>query len=70
MSKSRGNLCGFGRYGHPAPRGAEYFGAIKIGVSNSGSRRHFQPRLPGSVVGDASMDREARGNKITEDNDL
>jgi hypothetical protein len=42
----------------------------KIGVSNSGSRRHFQPRLPGSVVGDASMDLEVRGNKITEDNDL
>ncbi len=42
----------------------------KIGVSNSDSRRHFQPRLPGSVVGDASMDLRGRGNKITEDNDL
>ena len=45
-------------------------GAKKFGVSNSGSRRHFQPRLPGSVVGDASMDRAGWGNKITEDNDL
>ena len=55
--------------GRPGARQGR-FGTIKIGVSNSGSRRHFQPRLPGSVVGDASMDREARGNKITEDNDL
>jgi len=44
--------------------------AKKIGVSNSDSRRHFQPRLPGSVVGEASMDPRGRGNKITEDNDL
>ena len=44
--------------------------AKKFGVSNSGSHRHFQPRLPGSVVGDASMAREAQGGKITEDNDL
>ena len=42
----------------------------KIGVSNSDSRRHSQPRLPGSVVGEASMDPGGRGNKITEDNDL
>ena len=33
----------------------------KIGVSNSDSRRHFQPRLPGSVVGEASMDPRGAG---------
>jgi len=32
--------------------------------------RHFQPRLPGSVVGEASMDWITEGNKITKDNDL
>jgi len=32
--------------------------------------RHFQPRLPGSVVGEASMGLGGRIAKITKDNDL
>jgi len=31
---------------------------------------HSQPRLPGSVVGEASMDWPHGADKITEDNDL
>jgi hypothetical protein len=32
--------------------------------------RPFQPRLPGSVVGEASMDRGCRADKITKAIDL
>jgi hypothetical protein len=41
-------------------------GSKKIGAESGDPNRHSQPRLPGSVVGEASM-RRARGPyKITE----
>ena len=38
----------------------------KIGAGSSDPNRHSQPRLPGSVVGEASMRRIRRIDKITE----
>jgi hypothetical protein len=38
----------------------------KIGAESSDPNRHSQPRLPGSVVGDASMRRAGFADKITE----
>jgi hypothetical protein len=38
----------------------------KIGAESSDPNRHFQPRLPGSVVGNASMPRTRPPGKITE----
>jgi hypothetical protein len=40
----------------------------KIGAESSDPNRHSQPRLPGSVVGSASMPRTRFPNKITEVN--
>ena len=37
----------------------------KIGAESSDPNRHSQPRLPGSVVGEASMPRECFHCKIT-----
>ena len=37
----------------------------KIGAESSDPNRHSQPRLPGSVVGEASMRQVAKGGKIT-----
>ena len=37
----------------------------KIGAESSDPNRHSQPRLPGSVVGEASMRQVAEGGKIT-----
>jgi hypothetical protein len=38
----------------------------KIGAESSDPNRHSQPRLPGSVVGEASMRQSCFLNKITE----
>jgi len=38
----------------------------KIGAESSDPNRRFQPRLPGSVVGDASMRPGCPSDKITE----
>ncbi len=38
----------------------------KIGAESGDPNRHSQPRLPGSVVGDASMRPAGFGYKITE----
>jgi hypothetical protein len=40
----------------------------KIGAESSDPNRHSQPRLPGSVVGSASMPPTLFANKITEVN--
>ena len=37
----------------------------KCGAESSDPNRHSQPRLPGSVVGEASMRQRAAGGKIT-----
>ncbi len=37
----------------------------KIGVKSGDPNRHSQPRLPGSVVGDASMPPSSNPGKIT-----
>ena len=37
----------------------------KCGVDNDDLRLHSQPRLPGSVVGEASMREGGESNKIT-----
>jgi hypothetical protein len=37
----------------------------KIGVKSGDPNRHSQPRLPGSVVGDASMPPSTNPRKIT-----
>jgi hypothetical protein len=42
----------------------------KIGAENGDPNRHSQPRLPGSVVGEASMPRVRLRYKITEVSDL
>ena len=51
-----------------------YWRPDKPGQKNAGlaiaASRHSQPRLPGSVVGEASMDWSRRADKITKDNDL
>jgi hypothetical protein len=44
----------------------ELEGATKIGVKSGDPNRHSQPRLPGSVVGEASMRGEEIPGKITE----
>jgi len=38
----------------------------KIGAGSSDLSRRFQPRLPGSVVGEASIGRSQNSSKITE----
>jgi hypothetical protein len=38
----------------------------KIGAGSSDLSRRFQPRLPGSVVGEASIGRDQNSGKITE----
>jgi hypothetical protein len=43
--------------------------AIKIGVKSGDPNRHSRPRLPGSVVGEASMRLENAYDKITEVSD-
>jgi len=42
----------------------------KCGAESSDPNRHSQPRLPGSVVGEASMRRWQNCNKITKVRDL
>ena len=42
----------------------------KIGAEGGDPNLRFQPRLPGSVVGEASMRLVGRFAKITKDNDL
>jgi len=37
----------------------------KIGAESGDPNLHFQPRLPGSVVGEASMGQEDNSGKIT-----
>jgi len=37
----------------------------KCGAESSDPNRHSQPRLPGSVVGEASMRQVQKGGKIT-----
>ena len=41
-------------------------GDKKIGAESSDPNRHSQPRLPGSVVGEASMPLGCLPHKITE----
>jgi hypothetical protein len=46
--------------------GPEQGGAHKkIGVKSGDPNRHSQPRLPGSVVGEASMGQVQEADKIT-----
>ena len=45
--------------------GARGFGDKKIGAERGDPNLHSQPRLPGSVVGEASMRQGAEANKIT-----
>jgi hypothetical protein len=40
--------------------------AKKCGVGIGDPNLRFQPRLPGSVVGEASMEQVRKGDKITE----
>ena len=40
-------------------------GAKKCGVERGDPNLRFQPRLPGSVVGEASMEQVGKGGKIT-----
>ena len=40
-------------------------GDKKIGAESSDPNRHSQPRLPGSVVGEASMGQAREPHKIT-----
>ena len=40
--------------------------AKKCGAESGDPNLRFQPRLPGSVVGEASMGEERKGDKITE----
>ena len=37
----------------------------KIGAESGDPNLRFQPRLPGSVVGEASMGQDEKGGKIT-----
>jgi hypothetical protein len=46
--------------------GAKELEDKKIGAESSDPNRHSQPRLPGSVVGEASMPRTRSSDKITE----
>ena len=41
------------------------FGDKKIGAENGDPNLRFQPRLPGSVVGEASMLQGRKSDKIT-----
>jgi hypothetical protein len=41
-------------------------GPKKFGVGNGDPSLRSQPRLPGSVVGEASMDEARRSGKITQ----
>jgi len=49
----------------PIKRREENATLKKIGAESSDPNRHSQPRLPGSVVGEASMRQVAAGGKIT-----
>ena len=42
----------------------------KIGAENGDPNLRFQPRLPGSVVGEASMGQGREANKITQEHVL
>ena len=44
--------------------------AKKCGAENGDPNRHSQPRLPGSVVGEASMRQGRKRHKITKVRDL
>jgi hypothetical protein len=46
-------------------QGESVFGAKKCGAESGDPNLRFQPRLPGSVVGEASMRQVAEGDKIT-----
>jgi len=43
----------------------ELFGAKKCGVESGDPNLRLQPRLPGSVVGEASMRQDEKADKIT-----
>ena len=44
--------------------------AKKCGAESSDPNRHSQPRLPGSVVGEASMRQVRKSDKITKVSEL
>ena len=55
----------FRRVAKQSVRAGSGFGDKKCGAESSDPNRHSQPRLPGSVVGEASMRHTVQPHKIT-----